>query len=94
MISLLNPTKVPIVTYEYLFYPPSSVWLWPPARRRARGLLSGSSNPGTVGHRLLSKILDTAGSLEQQMTGEPYTPYQIWPHHSRLKRRGHQPKKS
>jgi hypothetical protein len=28
------------------------------------------------------------------MAGEPYTPYQICPHHSWLKRRGHQPKKN
>jgi hypothetical protein len=28
----------------------------------------------------------------RQMTGQPYTSYQIWPHHSWQKWRGHQPK--
>jgi hypothetical protein len=82
-----NPTKVPTVTYEYLFCPPSSDQLRPPAQRRAQGLLSGSSTSGTAGCRLQPKILDTTGSLKQKMVGEPYTLYQIWPHHSRLKRR-------
>jgi hypothetical protein len=56
--------------------------------------LSGSSTPGTMGYRLQPKILDTTGTLQQQMAGEPYTPYQRMPHHSRLKRRGYQPKKN
>jgi hypothetical protein len=34
------------------------------------------------------------GSLQRQTTEKPYTPYRIMPHHYRLKRRGHQPKKS
>jgi hypothetical protein len=33
-------------------------------------------------------------SLQQQMTGESYTMYWMWPHHYWLKRRGHQPKKN
>jgi hypothetical protein len=49
--------------------------------------LSGSSTPGIAGSRLWPKILDTIGSLQQQTAGEPYTPYQIRPHHSWLKRR-------
>jgi hypothetical protein len=69
----------PTVIYEYLFYPPSSDQLWPPARRKARGLLSGTSTPGTVSRWLWLKILDTTGSLQWQMDGEPYTPYMIWP---------------
>jgi hypothetical protein len=56
--------------------------------------MSGSSTPGTTGHRLWPKILDTTGSLQRQMAGEPHTSYRIRPHHSRLKRRGHQPKKN
>jgi hypothetical protein len=47
-----NPTVVPAVIYEYLFYHPSSEWLWPPARRKAKVLLLGSRTPITVGHRL------------------------------------------
>jgi hypothetical protein len=54
--------------------------------------LSGSSTLDTVGRRLRSKNLDTTGFLQQQMIGELYTPYRIWHHHFRLKRRGHQPK--
>jgi hypothetical protein len=54
----------------------------------------GSSTPGTVSHRLRPKIRDKTSSLQQQKTGELYTPYQIWPHHSWLKRRSHQPKKN
>jgi hypothetical protein len=94
MISPPNLAEVPEVTYEYLFCPPSSDWLRPPAHWRARGLLSGSRTPGTVGHRLRLKILDMTGSLQQQTTREPYTPYQIRPHHSRLKGSGHQTKKN
>jgi hypothetical protein len=51
MISPPNPVGVPVVTYEYLFYSPSSDRLWPPAPRRAQGLLSGSSTLGNVGHQ-------------------------------------------
>jgi hypothetical protein len=56
-------------------------------------VLSVSCTPSTVGRRLRPKILDMIGSFQQKMAGEPYTPYQIWLHHSRLKRRDHQPKK-
>jgi hypothetical protein len=37
-----NPVAVPAVTYMYQFYLPSSEQLRSPARRKARGLLSGS----------------------------------------------------
>jgi hypothetical protein len=94
MISPLNPMDVLAVTYEYLFYPPSSDRLRPPAQRMARVLLLKSSTLGTFGHRLHPIILDMTGSLQQQMAGEPYTPYEIRPHHSRLKGRGYQPKKN
>jgi hypothetical protein len=57
-------------------------------------VLSGSSTPGTVGHRLRHKILDTASFLQWQTAGEPYTPYRIRPYHSRLNRRGYQSKKN
>jgi hypothetical protein len=56
--------------------------------------LSGSRTLGTTGHRLQPKILDTTDSLQRQIVGEPYTLDQIKPHHSRLKRRGHQPTKN
>jgi hypothetical protein len=56
--------------------------------------LLGSSTLGTAGHLLRHKILATSGSLQQQRAGEPYTPYQILPHHSWLNRRGHRPKKT
>jgi hypothetical protein len=42
---------------------------------KPRDVLPGSSTPGTMGHQLWPKILDTTGSLQQQMAGEPYTPY-------------------
>jgi hypothetical protein len=71
-----NLIEVPIVPYEYLCHPSSSNRLRPPAQRRARGLLSGYYTPGTVGRQLRSKILDMNGSLQRQMAGEPYTPYQ------------------
>jgi hypothetical protein len=71
MISPLNPTEVPVVSYDYLFKPPLCDRLRPPPQRRARGLLLWSSTPCTVGHRLWPKILDTIGSLQQQMAGEP-----------------------
>jgi hypothetical protein len=32
--------------------------------------------PGTTGHQLWPKILDTIDSLQHQMAEEPYTPYQ------------------
>jgi hypothetical protein len=64
-ISSSNPVEAPIVTYEYLFCPPLSDRLHSPARRRAQGLLSGSSTPGITGHWLQLKILDTAGSLQR-----------------------------
>jgi hypothetical protein len=56
--------------------------------------VSGSSTPGTAGRRLQSKILDMIYSRQQQTAGESYTSYQIWLHHSGLKRRGHQPKRN
>jgi hypothetical protein len=67
---------------------------WPPARWKARGLLSGSCTPGTVGHQLQPINLDTVGSLQWQVAGEPYTPYRIWLHHYWLERTGHLPKEN
>jgi hypothetical protein len=55
MASPPNPTAVPVVTYEYLFYIPSSERLWPPAQQKAWWLLSGSCTPSTVGRRLQPK---------------------------------------
>jgi hypothetical protein len=83
-----------VVTHEYVFYLPLSERLHPPARRKARRLLFGSYTPGTMGRRLRPINLNAIGSLQRQMAREPHTSYQIWPHHSWLKRRGHQPKKS
>jgi hypothetical protein len=93
-ISPLNPLEVSVVTYEYLFCPSLSDRLSLLAQRRARGLLSGSSTLGTMAHQIWPKILDTTGSLQGQTAGESYTPYQIKPHHSRLKRWCHKPKKN
>jgi hypothetical protein len=87
--SSLKAVELPTVTYEYLFCQALSNRLRPPTRRRARGLLPGSSTLGTTDRQLWTKILDTIGSLQRQMAREPYTPYQIRPHHSKLKRRGH-----
>jgi hypothetical protein len=75
MASPRNPVIAPTVTYEYPFCLPSSDWLGPPTRWKAQGLLSGYGTLGMTGHWLWPKILDTAGSLQQQMAGEPYTPY-------------------
>jgi hypothetical protein len=50
--------------------------------------------PGYRGWLIVVQILDTTSSLQRQMVGELYTPYWIKPHHSMLKRRGHQPKKN
>jgi hypothetical protein len=54
------------VSYEYLFCHPSNDWLWPPARRKAQGLLSGSCTLGTAGHQLRLNNLDTIYSLQRQ----------------------------
>jgi hypothetical protein len=54
MASPPNPAAVSVVTYEYLFYLPSSEQPRPPARRKARGLLSGSCIPGIASHQLRS----------------------------------------
>jgi hypothetical protein len=66
VITPLNPAMVPTISYEYLFYHPSSDRLRPPTQRKARGLLSGSCTLGIVGHRLRPTKLDTAGSLQRQ----------------------------
>jgi hypothetical protein len=85
-----NPTTVHTISYEYLFYLPSSELLRP----TARGLLLGSCTPGTMGYRLWPKNLDTVSSHQQQAARKQYIMYWIWPHHSWLKRRGHLPKKN
>jgi hypothetical protein len=77
MVSPLNLVMAPAVTYDYLLCLPSSDRLRPPTQWNARGLLSRSSSLGTTGYRLWPKILDTIGSLQQQMAGEPYTSYRI-----------------
>jgi hypothetical protein len=51
-VSPPNPTMARTIAYEYLFYLLSSDQLRQSAQRKARGLLLGSSTPGTVGHRL------------------------------------------
>jgi hypothetical protein len=92
MVSPSNPAMVLIVTYEYIFYLPSSERSRPLVRWKARRLLLGSYTPGTVGHQLRSKNLDTVSSLQRQTAEKSSTPYRIWPHHSWLKRKGHQHK--
>jgi hypothetical protein len=89
-----NLAAVPTVTYEYLFYLQSSERLWPSAQWEARGLLSGFCTPGAVDHQLRPINLDMISALQQQMAEEPSTLYRIGPHHSWLKRRGHQLKKN
>jgi hypothetical protein len=76
-ISPPNLVEVPAVTNKSLFYLPPIDQLRPPAQQKAQGLLSGSSTPSIMGHRLRPKLLDTTSSLQQQMAGEPYTPYRI-----------------
>jgi hypothetical protein len=82
MASPPDPVAVPVVTYEYLLYLPSSERPQPLARRKARGLLSGSCTLATAGHWLWLKNLDMIGSLQRQTAQEPSTLYQIWSHHS------------
>jgi hypothetical protein len=65
---IITPPKsaaVPVVSYEYLFYLPSSERLRPLARRKAWGLLLGSCTLGIVSRQLWLKILDTTISLQQ-----------------------------
>jgi hypothetical protein len=64
MASPSNPVVAPAVTYEYLFFLPSSDRLWPPTQGKAWRLLSGSSTLGTMGPWLRHKLLDTIGSLQ------------------------------
>jgi hypothetical protein len=52
-------------------------------------LLTQPIMSGTTGHRLLPRNMDTTGSFQRQMVGESSTSYQIWSHHSWLKKRGH-----
>jgi hypothetical protein len=55
MISPPNPTEVLAITYEYIFYPPSSDRFRPPAQQRARGLLLGSSTPDNRGSSVIAQ---------------------------------------
>jgi hypothetical protein len=54
MASPPNPAEVPIMTYEYPFCLPSSEQPRSPVQRKARGLMSWSYTPSTVGRRLSS----------------------------------------
>jgi hypothetical protein len=57
--------------------------------------VSGSCTAGTVVRQLRPKILDTIGSLQRQMAGEPYTPYQeTTPPLQAEEGEGHQPRKN
>jgi hypothetical protein len=56
--------------------------------------MPGSSTSGTTSRQVWLKILDMTGSIQWQTIWELCAPYRIWPHHSWLKRRGHQPKKN
>jgi hypothetical protein len=95
MASPPNPVMVHVVTYEYLFCLLSSERLQPPARRKDRGLLSGSCILGTAGHWLQSKKSGHVLSPSSGRTvGESLTPCQVRSHHSLLKGRDHQPKKN
>jgi hypothetical protein len=87
-ISPSNLAGVPVVTYDYQLCLLSRGHIQLPAQQNAHGLLSGSCTSGTAGHRLQPKILDTIGSLQQQIAQETHTPYQICLYHSRLKRGG------
>jgi hypothetical protein len=68
-----NLVAAPVVTYEYLFYLPSSERLHPPARWKARELWPGSCTPGTTGRRLQPKNLDTTGPSNGKWLGN-HTP--------------------
>jgi hypothetical protein len=64
MASPPNPTAIPAVTYEYLFYLPSSDRLRPPTRRKARGLLTMSCTLGYHGSPNTSSFLVPFGKDE------------------------------
>jgi hypothetical protein len=75
MASPSNPIVIPIVTYEYLICLMSSERLWPPARRKAQGLLSESCTLGTVHRQLLPKrIRIRPSSVQWQMADEQSSP--------------------
>jgi hypothetical protein len=59
MASPLNPAVVPVVTYEYLIYLPSSERFHPSTQQKAQGLLSGSCIPGIVCPVMAQTSLDT-----------------------------------
>jgi hypothetical protein len=68
---------VPTVPYEYLFRPPSSDRLQPPAQTGGSGDTVGVTYPKYHGPPVMAqKILDTIATLQRQMVGEPHTPYQ------------------
>jgi hypothetical protein len=68
--------EVPIVPYEYLFHPPSSVRLGHPLNEGLRGYYRDNlpQVQWVTGYGL--KTLDTIDFLQRQMAGEPYTTYQ------------------
>jgi hypothetical protein len=82
-----NLAAIPTVPCEYLSCHPTGDQLWPPALRKARGLLLGSCTPGTMGHRLWPNKLDTTDSTSSQTTGAEY-PMPGQPHHYRTGGRG------
>jgi hypothetical protein len=69
VIIFLNPVAVSTEPYEYPFYHPTSDRLQPPARRKARGLLSRSCTSGTAGSRLRPNNLDTTDSTSGKAIG-------------------------
>jgi hypothetical protein len=80
IVTQLNPVATTTTSYEYLFYLLSSDRLRPPAQRKSLGATIGSCTLGTAGHWLRCKNSDMTDYHQQQIAGEPYTPYWEWSH--------------
>jgi hypothetical protein len=94
MISPPNPAEVPTIPYENLFRLPLSDRLRPPAQQRARGLLSGQLPRVLWAVGYGPNLLDTIGSLQRHMAGEPCTPYQETTLPLQVERQAHKSKKN
>jgi hypothetical protein len=90
-----NPAEVPTIPYEYLFHPPLSDRLRPPAQRRAQGYCWGNLPwvPWATSYGP-KDLRDDWFSLAANSWGDIHLVPGNDPHHSKQKRRGDQPKKN
>jgi hypothetical protein len=77
MASPPNLVMIPIVTYEYLFYLPSSERLQPPAQRKAQGYCWGLVPwvPRVAGYNRKIYIRPIPSSGKQMGNHAPHTGY-------------------